>query len=226
MFGGRASEAHSLETGKQNASGQGLRGWSWFGWGCGAGRQTPCPGQARLLGWGAVGGLRSCSRRGRAALHGVINPLTQGSAGTLWRVTRCLAFRQPTNPLTRPEHALLTPRSLTLLTLQLKGLSRGGDMGADEAPEGPAHGLGSLCRPALQGRACSRTHRRCHFLPGGFEQSPHLSEPHFLSSGLGVLTFTSGSVRSPMNIKDKWQILKTTTARRSWGEGGRPRKAG
>lgn len=86
-------------------------------------------------------------------LHGVINLLTQGSAGTLWRVTRCLAFRQPTNPLTRPQHALLTPCSQTLLTLQLVGLPRGWDMGADDAPEGPARGLGSLCRPTFQDRA-------------------------------------------------------------------------
>lgn len=87
-------------------------------------------------------------------LHGVINLLTQGSAGTLWRVTRCLAFCQPTNPLTRPEHALLTPCSQTLLTLQLMGLSRGWDVGADDnAPEGPARGLGSLCRPTFQDRA-------------------------------------------------------------------------
>lgn len=89
-------------------------------------------------------------------LHGVINLLTQGSAGTLWRVTRCLAFRQPTNPLTRPEHALLTPCSQTLLTLQLVGLSRGWDVGADGAPEGPARGLGSLCRPTFQDRACKQ----------------------------------------------------------------------
>ena len=115
--------------------------------------------------------------RGWAVLHGVINLLTQGSAGSLWRVTRCLAFCQPTNPLTRPEHALLTPRSLTLLTLQLKGLSRGRDVGADEAPEGRAHGLGSLCRPTFQGRACSRTRRFCHFLLSDFEQSTHLLSP-------------------------------------------------
>ena len=75
--------------------------------------------------------------RGWAVLHGVINLLTQGSAGSLWRVTRCLAFCQPTNPLTRPEHALLTPRSLTLLTLQLKGLSRGRDVGGRRGPGRP-----------------------------------------------------------------------------------------
>lgn len=89
-------------------------------------------------------------------LHGGVNLLTQGSAGTLWRVMRCLAFCQPTNPLTRPEHALLTPRSQTLLTLELMGLSGGWDVGADEAPEGPACGLGSLCRPAFQDRACKQ----------------------------------------------------------------------
>lgn len=33
------------------------------------------------------------------------------------------------------------------------GLPRGGDVGADEAPEGPARGLGSLCRPTFQDRA-------------------------------------------------------------------------
>lgn len=90
-----------------------------------------------------------------AMLHGVINLLTQGSAGTLWRVARCLAFCQPTNPLTRPEHALLTtPRSQILLTMQLMGLSRGWDMGAAKAPEGSAYGLGSLCRPTFQDREC------------------------------------------------------------------------
>lgn len=103
-----------------------------------------------LADWGA-GGLWRCSR---AVLHGVINLLTQGSAGTLWRVMRCLAFCQPTNPLTRPEHALLTPRSQTILTLQLVGLLRGWDVGADKASEGPALGLGSLCRPAFQDGAC------------------------------------------------------------------------
>lgn len=40
-------------------------------------------------------------------LHGLINLLTQGSAGTL--CDKVLVFCQPTNPLTRPEHALLTP---------------------------------------------------------------------------------------------------------------------
>lgn len=60
-----------------------------------------------------------------------------------------------TNPLTRPEHALLTPRSQTLLTLQLQGLSWGWDVGVPEAPEGPAHGLASLCRPTCPGKACT-----------------------------------------------------------------------
>lgn len=75
---------------------------------------------------------------------------------------RCLAFCQPTNPLTRPEHALLTPRSQTLLTSQLKGLERGWDAGADEAPEAlpvawdlcadPHSGAGRAA-----GRTCSAT---------------------------------------------------------------------
>lgn len=57
-------------------------------------------------------------------MHGGINLLTQGSARTLWCVMRSLAC-QLTNPLTRPEHDLLTPCSQTLLTPQLTGLSRG-----------------------------------------------------------------------------------------------------
>lgn len=66
----------------------------------------PWSGPARwLVGMGGLG----CGWRARAVLHGVINLLTQGRAGPLWRVARCLAFCQPTNPLTRPEHALLTP---------------------------------------------------------------------------------------------------------------------
>ena len=75
--------------------GAGLRHW----------RQTPCPGQARLPGWW---GRAASGDAAGAVLHGGINLLTQGSAGTLWPVARCLAFCQPTNPLTRPEHALLT----------------------------------------------------------------------------------------------------------------------
>lgn len=110
-------------------------------------------------------------------LHEVINLLTQGSAGTLWRVMRCLAFCQPTNPLTRPEHALLTPRSQTLLTSQLKGLERGWDVGTGEAPAGPAHGPGSLCRPTFQGRACNGTHRLAPSCWAPMSESLHLSEP-------------------------------------------------
>lgn len=118
----------------------------------------PCPGQAQLAGWGwwgvvgGAGGLWSCSRAAGAVMHGVINLLTQGSAGTLWRVTRCLAFCQPTNPLTRPEHALLTPRSPTLLTWQLMGLPRGWDVGADDAPEGPAQWPGISVQTRIPGR--------------------------------------------------------------------------
>lgn len=110
-------------------------------------------------------------------LHGVINLLTQGWAGTPWRVTRCLAYCQPTNPLTRPEHALLTPRSRTLLMLQFQGLERGWDVGADEAPAVPAHGPGSLCRPTFRGRACNRTHPSAPSRWATLSESPHLSEP-------------------------------------------------
>lgn len=133
--------------------------------GRGAGRQTPCPGQARLAGWWGRE-APGCRWRARAVLHGVINLLTQGWAGTPWRVTRCLAYCQLTNPLTRPEHALLTPRSRTLLTLQLQGLERGWDVGVDEAPAVPAHGPGSLCRPTFRGRA-SAIGLTCRPLPAG-----------------------------------------------------------
>lgn len=134
---------------KQQLGSGGQRGWE----------ADPCPGQARLAGWwGREGpGLQ---------LHGVINLLTQGWAGTLRRVTRCLAFCQPTNPLTRPEHALLTPRSRTLLTLQLKGLERGWDVGADQAPAVPARGPGSVCRPTFRGGAGDSTPPR-RPLPAG-----------------------------------------------------------
>ena len=92
--------------------GAGLRRW----------RQTPCPGQARLPGWW---GRAASGDVAGAVLHGGINLLTQGSAGTLWRVARCLAFCQPTNPLTRPEHALLTPPQPDPTNLAAHGPSQG-----------------------------------------------------------------------------------------------------
>lgn len=103
-------------------------------------------------------------------LHGVINLLTQGSARTLQRVTRCLAFCQLTNPLTRPEHALLTPCSQTLLTLQLKGLSRGWDVGAEELQKALPTAWDLCADPHSRAGHVNRTHQFCHFLLGDFEQ--------------------------------------------------------
>lgn len=136
-------------------------------------------------------------------LHGVINLLTQGSAGTLWCVTRCLAFCPLTNPLTRPEHALLTPRSQTLLTLQLKGLSRGWDVGSTRGSGRPGPwpgisvqthipGQGMQIRLASSATSCWVT----------LSKSPHHSES--ISSG-----------------PDKWQVLP-----KGEGGSGRPRKLG
>lgn len=82
------------------------------------------PGRVHVVGFDSVGPRRlpggppalvgPRSRAGGLQLEGpgkcvacVINLLTQGSAGTL--CDEVLAFCQPTNPLTRPEHALLTP---------------------------------------------------------------------------------------------------------------------
>lgn len=174
MFGGRVFEAPS------QAAACFWAGSTWTGLvlvGGGAGRQTPCPGQARLAGWWGREGPGLQLEGPRAALHGVINLLTQGWAGTLRRVTRSLAFCQPTNPLTRPQHALLTPRSRTLLTLQLKGLERGWDVGAEEAPAVPARGPESLCRPTFRGRAGNRTPLSAPSRWATLSESPHLSEP-------------------------------------------------
>lgn len=137
---------------QHHASGPGPRGQAWFCWAEGLGGRPPALVRPGSLAGGG-GRPRAAAGAARAVLHGVINLLTQGWAGTPWRVTRCLAYCQLTNPLTRPEHALLTPRSRTLLTLQLQGLERGWDVGADEAPAVPAHGPGSLCRPTFRGRA-------------------------------------------------------------------------
>lgn len=65
-------------------------------------------------------------------------------------MTRCLAFCQLTNPLTWPEHVLLTLRQPNPTNCSPWAFP---EAGADEAEEGPARGLGSLCRPILQGRA-------------------------------------------------------------------------
>lgn len=79
-------------------------------------------------------------------MHGGINLLTQGSARTLWCVMRSLAC-QLTNPLTRPEHDLLTPCSQTLLTPQLTGLSRGRWSGQGSGRPWPRPGV-SVQTPA------------------------------------------------------------------------------
>lgn len=99
--------------------------WTVLSWGR-RWRQTPCPGQARLPGWW---GWAASGDVAGAVLHGGINLLTQGSAGTLWRVARCLAFCQPTNPLTRPEHALLTPPQPDPTNLAAHGPSQGWECG-------------------------------------------------------------------------------------------------
>lgn len=78
-------------------------------------------------------------------------------------------------------------------------------MGADEAPEGPARGLGSLCRPTFQGRARKQDLPTLP-LPAGAggrdleSESPHLSES--VSSAVGWEA-TSQEDR----VLDTWQIL-------------------
>lgn len=90
MFGGRVSEAQARNReAKCVWAGSiwiglilvGSRGWE----------ADPCPGQPSSLAGGDSGRLE-LQLRGRDSVHGVINLLTQGSAGTLWCVTRCLAF--------------------------------------------------------------------------------------------------------------------------------------
>lgn len=103
-------------------------------------------------------------------LHGVINLLTQGSAGTLWRVTRCLAFRQPTNPLTRAEHALLTPCSQTLLTCSSWAFRGAGTRGPTALQKALPVAWDLCADPHSRTGLSSTTRQVCHFLLNDFEQ--------------------------------------------------------
>lgn len=49
---------------------------------------------------------------------------SQGSARTPWHATRCLAFCRLTNPLTWPEHVLLTLRQPNLTNSAVQGPSQ------------------------------------------------------------------------------------------------------
>lgn len=142
MFVGRASEAHGQEIGKQNTS----EGSMWMGLILGALR---C---ADALCWSGPAPWLVGAGQPQAVLHGVINLLTQGSARTLWRVTRCLAFCRPTNPLTRPEHALLTPRSQTLLTVVAHGPLRGPGHWGGRSPRRPCPWPGICVQTRILGQ--------------------------------------------------------------------------
>lgn len=132
-------------------------------------------------GWWGREASGAAARGAGAMLHGVINLLTQGSAGTLWRVARCLAFCQPTNPLTRPEHALLTTPPQPDPTNHaahgpFKGLGYGGSQGSRRLclwagifVQTHVPGQGMQIRLTNSATSCWVT----------LSKSPHFSQPQF-----------------------------------------------